>query len=197
MGADRYEADEEHLLAELVGGSASAFTELYYRYGAQLHAHLLRMIKSEETAREIYQDIFMKIWERREGIDASKPFGAYLYRIAVNKVYDHFRKIAREKRLATSLAVSSESSHRDTENGLLYDESLRLIRNAIDQLPPARRQIYVLCKIESKSYEEIATMLGISTSTINDHIVKANRFLKKALAAHIDTVVVWLVLFGM
>ncbi len=196
MGADRHVTDERQLLEELVSGNADAFTDLYYRYGAQLHAHLLRMIKSEETAREIYQDIFMKIWERREGIDVDKPFGAYLYRIAVNKVYDHFRKIAREKRLANSIAASSEGFHRDTENGLLYDESLRLIHKAIDQLPPARRQIYMLCKIENKSYEEIAALLGISTSTINDHIVKANRFLKKALAAHIDTVVIWLILFG-
>lgn len=189
--------DERQLLQELAEGDPEAFTSLYYRYGGKLHAHLLRMTRSEDIAREMFQDIFMKIWELRERIDADRPFGAYLYRIAENKVYDHFRKIAREKRMADSLLYSAVSSHTDTEDEMSYHESFRLINRAIDQLPPARKQIYRLCKIEGRSYEEIAVLLGVSTSTINDHIVKANRFLKKVLARHADTVILWVVIFGL
>jgi len=197
MGADRFTVDERQLLKALGEGDPDAFTTLYHRHGSRLHAHLLRMIRSEELSREILQEIFMKIWEYRDRIDVDKPFGAFLYRIAENKVYDHFRKIAREKRLAGSLLAASLVSHTDTEDRMLYQESVGLINRAIDQLPPARKQIYLLCKIEGRSYEEIAGMLGVSTSTVNDHIVKANRFLKKVLAAHADTVILWIVLFGM
>lgn len=195
MGVDRTIVDEKKLLEGLSQGNADAFTTLYYRYGGKLHAHLRRMIKSEDIAREIFQDVFMKIWEFRGRIDVERPFGAYLYRIAENKVYDHFRAIARERRMAGSLFTSSVDFHTDTENEVLYGESLRLINKAIDQLPPARKQIYQLCKVEGKSYEEIALLLGVSTSTINDHIVKANRFLKKVLAGHMDTVVLCVILF--
>lgn len=137
----------------------------------------------------------MKIWEVREGVATDKPFGAYLYRIAENKIYDHFRKVAREKRLADNIRTGSADFHNDTEDRMAYQDSFRLINQAIDQLPPVRRQIYVLSKIEGKSYEEISGLMGVSTSTINDHIVRANRFLKKVLAA--DAAVLWIILFGL
>ena len=196
MGSDRFAVDEQQLLKALAEGDPDAFTTLYHRYGARLHAHLLRMIKSEELSKEIFQEIFMKIWEYRDRIDSDRPFGPFLYRIAENKVYDHFCKIAREKRMAGSLLAASLASHTDTEDRMLYQESLGLINRAIDQLPPARKQIYLLCKVEGRSYEEIAGMLGISTSTVNDHIVKANRYLRKVLADHADTVILWIILFG-
>ncbi len=196
MGADGFTVDEKQLLKALAEGDPDAFTMLYHRYGARLHAHLLRMIKSEELSKEIFQEIFMKIWEYRGRIDIDRPFGAFLYKIAENKVYDHFRKITREKRLADSLSATSLASHTDTEDRMLYQESVGLINRAIDQLPPARKQIYLLCKVEGRSYEEIAGLLGVSTSTVNDHIVKANRFLRKVLAAHADTVILWIVFFG-
>lgn len=196
MGADGFTVDERQLLKALAEGDPDAFTMLYHRYGGKLHAHLLRMIKSEELSKEIFQEIFMKIWEYRGRIDIDRPFGAFLYKIAENKVYDHFRKITREKRLADSLLATSLASHTDTEDRMMYQESVGLINRAIDQLPPARKQIYLLCKVEGRSYEEIAGLLGVSTSTVNDHIVKANRFLRKVLAAHADTVILWIVLFG-
>lgn len=195
MGSDRFTVDEKQLLERLARGNPEAFTILYRRYGRKLHAHLLRMIRSEEIAREIFQDVFMKIWEFREKIDVNKPFAAFLYHIAENKVYDYFRRAAREKRLAENLVVSYADFYTDDEDEALYQERFCLINNAIDLLPPVRKQIYLFSKLEGKSYEEIARLLGISTSTVNDHIVKANRFLKKVLAGHTGTVVLWIILF--
>ena len=194
MEADRFNAeDEQQLLAKLGRGDAESFTILYHRYGYKVHAHLLRMVKSEEAAKEIFQDIFMKIWENRRQIDPHKSFGGYLYRIAENKVYDYFRKISREKRFTDSLASSLDHFHNDSENDLLYKESLLLVQNAIEQLPPVRKKVYLLSKMEGKSYEEIAVLMGVSTATINDHIVKANRFLKTYLTKYTDLVLAWLV----
>ena len=151
------------------------------------------MVKSEEIAREIFQDVFMKIWEQRKRLDPEKSFGAFVYRIAENKVYDHFRKLAREKRMSDDLALESATSHTDTENELVYQENYRLLHNGIGMLPPIRQQVYLLCKIEGRSYEEIAILLGISTATVNDHIVKANRYLKNYLSKHSDILLGWFV----
>jgi RNA polymerase sigma-70 factor (family 1) len=196
MRIDRSIVEEKQWLEGLLHGNVDAFTALYYHYGGKLHAHLLRMVKSEEIAREILQDTFMKIWEHRERTDVDKPFGAYLNRIAENRVYDHFRSLAREKRLAVTLFSAFVDSHTDHEDEVMQNESTLLIHKAIDLLPPVRRKVYLLSRIEGKSYEEISDLLDISTSTINDHIVKANRFLKKVLTRHIDAVVLWIILFS-
>ncbi len=193
MEGDCFNAeDEQQLLVNLGKGDAESFTILYHRYGYKVHAHLLRMVKSDEAAKEIFQDIFMKIWENRRQINPDKSFGGYLYRMAENKVYDHFRKISREKRLTDSLALSLDQFHNDAENDLLYKESLLLVQKAIEQLPPVRKKVYLLSKTEGKTYDEIAGLMGVSTATINDHIVKANRFLKTYLAKYTDLVLAWL-----
>ncbi|MBB5283801.1 RNA polymerase sigma-70 factor (ECF subfamily) [Rhabdobacter roseus] len=195
MGANRFKEDERQWLEDLVRGETASFTALYYRYGPRLHAHLLRMVKSEEEAREILQEVFLKIWEHRDRIDPDRPFGAYLYRIAENRVYDYFRKIAREKRMADHFLSNSVPFHTDPESDLQYRDSIQHLERAIQQLPPVRQKVYLLCKMEGKSYEEIAALLGISTATINDHIVKANRFIKGYLARYSDIVLSWLVYF--
>jgi len=186
------DVEERRLLENLIEGDADSFTILYYRYGQQLHAHLLRMVRSEEIAREVFQDVFMKIWEQRQRLDPEKCFGAFVYRIAENKVYDHFRKLAREKRMSDDLALWFASSHTDTENELVYQENYRLLHNGIGMLP-IRKQVYLLCKIEGRSYEEVAALLEISMATVNDHIVKANRYLKNYLSRYSDILLGWFV----
>jgi RNA polymerase sigma-70 factor (family 1) len=191
MKLDNNPTDDKIFVENLINGREDAFTVLYYKYSPRLYRHILRMVKSEETARELLQDIFMKVWELRAGLDMERSFQAYLYRIAENKVYDFFRKAARDKKLGDALIASAIESYSHIEEMVLHDESLRLVQGAIDQLPPVRRQVFMLCKIEGKTYEEIASTLGISVSTISDHIVKANRALKTYLHGHTDIAISW------
>ncbi|MCE6989701.1 RNA polymerase sigma factor [Dyadobacter sp. CY323] len=185
---------EKELLAELITGDKNAFTNLYFSYSGQVYSKILRLTKCEETSREILQELFLKVWEKRTQIDPEKPFKAYLFTIAQNLMYDHFRKVARDKVLVDSL-VSSAAMYYRAEESEVFEERLECIKKAIEQLPPARKQVFKLSKIEGKSYEEIASLLEISHSTISDHIVKANRAIKKYLQAHGDVAVsllIWL-----
>ncbi len=70
------------------------------------------------------------------------------------------------------------------EENLLFRENARLLQNAISTLSPQRRQIFELCKIQGKSYQEVGALLNISTSTINDHIVKATRSIRQYIFLH-------------
>jgi RNA polymerase sigma-70 factor (family 1) len=178
--------DEKVLLDQLVQGDAPAFTALYEKYSLKLYANILRLVKSEDTAKEILQDLFLKIWELRTQIDPERSFRSFLYKIAGNLVYDHFRKVSRDKRLSDSLLYMLEEQYSHLEESVIYNESLELINAAISQLPEMRRRVYVLGKIEGQTYEEISSQLGISHSTISDHIVKANRFIKAYLTSRTD-----------
>lgn len=180
---------ENEILTRLIRGDADAFSELYLTYSGMLYAKILRLTKCEETAKEILQELFLKIWEKRSQIDVDKPFKAYLFKIAKNLMYDHFRKVARDKILSDYLVSMATLSYPHAEEAGLYQERLECMANAIEQLPLARKTVFKLCKLEGKSYEEIASQLQISTSTISDHIVKANRSIKKYLENHRDVTV--------
>jgi RNA polymerase sigma-70 factor (family 1) len=183
---------EKELLAELITGDKNAFTNLYFTYSGQIYSKILRLTKCEETSQEILQELFLKVWEKRSQIDPEKPFRSYLFTIAQNLMYDHFRKVARDKVLVDSL-VSSAAMYYRSDDTEVFEERMQCINKAIEQLPPVRRQVFKLSKIEGKSYEEIALLLGISHSTISDHIVKANRAIKKYLQMQGDVAVAFLI----
>ena len=165
---------EKDLLTALHEGSELAFEKIYHLYSARLFGKLLRLVKSEVHSKEILQDIFLKLWEKRQSIDPEKCFRSYLYKIAENKVYDFFRKAARDKSLQEQLILLSTANYDINEN----DEHLVALESAIHDIPPQRQKVFRLCKLEGKSYKEVSELLGISVSTISDHIVKSTKFIR-------------------
>lgn len=170
--------DEKDLLVQLKQDSEAAFEELYKLYSTRLFGNLLKLVKSENDAQEILQDVFIKIWDNRQQIDADKSFRSYLFKIAENKVYDLFRKISRDKKREEALLSIATSEYVHIEETILNKESTALLNKAIESLPPHRQQIFRLCKLEGKTYKEVSETLGISVSTISDHIVKATKSIR-------------------
>ena len=117
----------------------------------------------------------MKIWDNRQNIDIDQSFRSYLFRIAENKAYDFFRKAARDKKLQAQVPVAATEHYEHIESMLFNKENLAILNGAIESLPSQRQQVFRLCKLERKSYQEVSELFGISTSTVSDHIVKATR----------------------
>jgi RNA polymerase sigma-70 factor (family 1) len=170
--------EEKEVLADLIEGSKYAFEKIYRLYSPRLFGRLLKLVKSEQQAQEILQDVFLKIWEQRKSIDPEKSFRSFLFKIAENKVYDFFRKVTRDKNLESELIVLSTDDHTVIEAFLSGDENLKLLDKAIEDLPPQRQQVFRLCKLEGKTYKEVSELLGISVSTISDHIVKGTKSIR-------------------
>mgnify|MGYP001114919988 CR=1 FL=1 len=176
--------NEKELTERLIVGDKVAFEALYHHYSAPLLASLIRLVKSKSLAGELLQDTFIKIWERRQLTDPNQPFRPWLFTIARNLVYDYFRKASRDKKLHNTLLQLATDYFVHVEEAVLNKEIADQLREAIDALPPQRRQVFRLCREEGKTYEEVSRLLDISTSTISDHIVKANRFLQQQLRQH-------------
>ncbi|MDB5115852.1 MAG: polymerase sigma-70 factor [Mucilaginibacter sp.] len=179
---------EKELVELLKIGDKYAFEQLYHNYKVRIYANLFKMVKSAENSEELLQDLFVKIWIGRETLDSEKSFRSYLFKIAENLVYDFFRKAALNKKLETYLISVSVPANSPIEQHIYYKEGNHALAKAIEQLPPKRKQVYILCKIEGKSYEEVSRLLGISISTVNEHIVKASRVVRKffLLSTHIS-----------
>lgn len=175
---DNIQYDEKELLLQLQQDSEQAFEKLYMLYSARLFGNLLKLTKSETDAQEILQEVFIKIWDNRRQIDTEKSFRSYLFKIAENKVYDLFRKVARDKKREEQIIFLSTSDYVYIEESLLNKETISILNKAIESLPPQRQQVFRLCKLEGKSYKEAGELLGISVSTISDHIVKATKTIR-------------------
>ena len=189
--------DERELLSLLKQGNEKAFEKIYNLYSARLFGNIFRMVKSESTTQEILQDTFLKIWHNRASIDLDKSFRSYLFRIAENKVYDFFRQATRDKKLRARLFAAATEEYEHIETMIHRKENALLLQKAIESLSPQRQQIFRSIKLDNKSYEEVSRQLGISVSTISDHIVKANKAIREFIFTHNDmTIILFCFLFS-
>ncbi|NTD99222.1 sigma-70 family RNA polymerase sigma factor [Agrobacterium tumefaciens] len=172
------QTDEKALLLQLKDGDERAFEILYNNYKFRIAGNLFKLLKSDDIVKEVLQELFFKIWEVRAQIDPEKSFKSYLFRIAENLVYDYFRKVAKDKRLLTQLVASSSELYLHIEEDMLSKEDAQKLQHAINLMPPQRKMVFTLCKLEGKSYKEVEEIMSINAKTISSHMLQANRFLK-------------------
>lgn len=171
--------EEREQLLLLKKGNYAAFDALYTEYSPRILGRLIRLLGQEDTAEELLQDLFFRVWDKRTQIDADQSFRGYLFKIAQNLVYDYFRKQSLDERYREEFLRNYSELYGHIEEDMIFKQTEERLMHSIDNLPPQCRQVYILFKLEGKSYAEISDLLGISKSTINNHLTKANAILKK------------------
>ena len=165
--------NENQLLTELRAGSEAAFTELYRQYSVRLYYNILALVKDGNTAEELVQDVFSRIWLKRNTISIEKSFASYLFVVGRNRVYDFFKQVARNHELYEHIKSIAAEHYSHIEEGLFDHENAELLQKAIASLSPQRRRAFELCKIEGLSYRQASEKMGVSLSTVKDHMVNA------------------------
>ncbi len=162
---------------------ASAFRGLFDAHYEELCRFVYRYVGSVEDAREIVQEVFLRLWQQRDELDAARHRRAYLYAIARNLALDvlRHRRVVRRYTPAPDPPATTPTAP-DPGQGLLAEEALEVIQRAVDALPPRQRTIVLLRWREQRSYEEIAAALGISPKTVTNHVTRAFNQLRKQLA---------------
>lgn len=152
------------------------FVIFYDVYFTSLYLHALRMLEDREEAKDVVQEVFTKIWVKREELNIQQSLKAYLYRSVRNAVLD---------RLSTRLVIKKyEESSLHTTMTYLEDEAKieeqlsHQINSEIDKLPPQMRLIFQLSRMDQQSHSEIAQHLNISTNTVKTQIGRAIKVLK-------------------
>lgn len=174
----RSSGNEKDFLVQLREGDGSALDYFYRQYSLRIYHKLMKLVKVEVIAEELLQDVFVKVWEKRHLIDPEQSFRSYLFVIAQNLVFDFYRKLARDERLQGEIKALSSEVYKHVEEDIYMKETHDILNEAIDKLPSQQKLVFTLCKLEGKSYEDVSAILGISTSTINNHIVKATKNIK-------------------
>ncbi|MDR2911795.1 MAG: RNA polymerase sigma-70 factor [Alistipes sp.] len=169
------------LLRALRHGDQRAFERVYLHYVSSVRRFLTMLTRSEELGAEITQEVFVILWEKRAQIDPDKNISAYIYKIAKNQTFKHFR---RNRTVVTGEAAPESvvvEPYTLPDELLMQCEKERLVEKIVSSMPPRRRQIYRMSREEGASNDEIATRLGISKSTVENQITAALNDIRNSL----------------
>lgn len=187
--------NEKELLMNASQGDEAAFTQLYYAYHHKLETYVYRLTTSQETAKEIVQDVFVKIWTRRELLAKVDRFGSYIYVLSRNYTLNCLRQLAKERIRSRDYAISfSEEQQSNAEMGPDPDY-YTLIDQAVEELPPQQQKVYLLSRRSGMKQEEIACHMSISRETVKKYLKLATRSIGNYLRAHREPLLILLLVF--
>ena len=169
---------EIQLIRAFKKGDTQAFKLLFDRYHERLYSFLFSLLKSKEDTEEIIQETFLKIWETREHFREEYPFESLLFRIARNTSLNYNRKKVNRAVFEKNYAFIANLSEESADQYLLFKETQSIIETILNGLPPKRKEIFLLQKVEGLSRQEIAEKLGISVITVDHQLFKANKYVK-------------------
>jgi RNA polymerase sigma-70 factor (ECF subfamily) len=166
----------ENDVALAAAGDSSAFERLYRTHVAKVHSLTRRMLGSDQ-ADEVTQDIFVRTWQKLGTFRGESAFGTWLHRLALNVVIERRRAFAmRRERVADDPSALDLATVPPARTDLLVD-----FEQAIEQLPPGAREIFVLHDVEGYKHREIAGLLDITAGTSKRQLHRARMLLRKQL----------------
>jgi RNA polymerase sigma-70 factor (ECF subfamily) len=172
---------ERILLEQVAGGDKQAFGALYDLHSDALYQFVFRFVKSPDLANDVCQEIFMKIWEERQGASRINAFRTYLFTIAKNHTFTVLKRAAVDEKVRTEVIRNYVTVKNDTEESVLTSEYQQFLQQVLNTLPAQSRTVFFLCRQEEKSYEEAAQLLGISASAIKKHMVRSMKAMRGAV----------------
>lgn len=181
---------ESNLLALVAEGDQRAFTELFDAYYKQLGEYVYKLTESVEVTEEIVQDVFIKIWLKREILTELDNFSYYLFILSKNQTLNHLRKKANDKVRQLQWLKQFEEEDYTNDDYSVIEEYRTLMDAAIEKLPPQQQKVYKMSREERLKYEEIAKILNISPETVKKHAKLALKFIKNELSSQNDAMIV-------
>jgi len=161
------------------------FTAYFRLYENPLYNFALKTVQSEILARDIIQEVFIKLWSIRERFSQIDNMEDYLYRMVRNKVMDVLRQLANDRKLRTEYFNGHQWEDTNVYDTIVLKEYEVALSEAVSQLPPQRRIIYQLSHVEGKSRKEIASKLNISPSTVKNQLTAAMAYLRSVIKDHV------------
>jgi RNA polymerase sigma factor (sigma-70 family) len=178
-------AAERELMQRCVEGDRQAFATLYSHYAPLLYKAVYPLTnRSREDTEEIIQELFVKVWARRENMLTIQSFRPFIFRLARNRVIDWYRKNESKKSYRTFYSENYGDESVSVTDELLFEEYYAIAMEAIGKLSSRQQQIFNLRHSEDLSLTEIAGKLRISVHAVKKQLYQATRFVRDYLHKH-------------
>lgn len=182
-------------IKELRGGSHKAFNAIYDMYADKLYSFALAHTKSQETAGDIVQETFLRLWTVRESLSVDGSLQSFLFTIANHRLIDLFRKQINKTEMELYIGYREDAGQEENieaETKLLYDDFVKTLKLCKKLLTGRQLEIYELSREKGKTIEEISEALNLSEQTVKNQLTTA---LKKIRGGLLKTNILYLLLF--
>lgn len=192
------EPDDSELVDRAQEGDRDAFQTLVERYQEKVYSICYGKVKDEQDAKDVSQDVFVKVFRYIENFNQESSFYTWLYRITVNTSIDYLRKQSRRKEvdyddtIQTDEEVEGNELLMPSKLGIKPDKELgrkelrEKMLEALDSLSDKHRTILTLREVEGLSYKEMAEVLDISKGTVMSRLYHARQYFQEALEDYVD-----------
>jgi RNA polymerase sigma-70 factor, ECF subfamily len=173
---------DSELVRRIREGDERALEIVFRSHFQGMAAFVERYVRSPDTAEELVQDIFLKIWTKRERLTEIGSLKTYLYRAARNQALNHLRRLKLERRWQEEQAFAGEPTTTfAADEDASGQELAETVQAAIERLPPRCREIFLLSRDGGLTYAEIARTLEISVKTVETQMGRALKALRGAV----------------
>lgn len=169
---------DEQLLSLLRNGDTGAFNAIYERYSKPLYLYILSKTDRGETSKDVLQDLFTTLWEKRQALDIHLSLRSYLYQSVRHKIIDLYRKNATYRKYLQQLIEHFDAQPHNISETYDYKAKAAEVFEAINRLPERMKEIFMLSRFENLSIEQIASRLELSQQTVKNQISKALKILR-------------------
>jgi len=186
---------DQQLVKSLQKGDAFAFNELFHKYSQKVYNFSIKHLENEEDTKDLVQEIFLKIWDKRKKIDENKSFNGFLFTIALNSIRNYFRKKVKDRKLINKWLEETEPYSDTTRLSTEFKSLEKVVNTIVEQLPPKRQTVFRLSRNEGLTNDEIANRMNIQKKTVENHLNLALKYLREKLQSHSFLVILFFILF--
>ncbi|SDT68443.1 RNA polymerase sigma-70 factor, ECF subfamily [Mucilaginibacter mallensis] len=172
----------ENLFTEAV------FEDIFKTHFKELHAYAFSLLRDWDSAEEIVQGMFLKLWEKQSEVSITLSVKSYLYKAVYNDSLNLLRGQKVHLRYQTLTAYTMKSETPDTASRLKLNEMQLKLYQSLNKLPEKCRAIFHLSRFEELKYKEIASQLNISIKTVETQMVKALKILRREMSEYLPLI---------
>lgn len=185
-------SNDQNLIRLLQQNDRSAIDSIFLNYHSFLCRVSFRIVNDTEAAKDVVQEVFIKLWRNRKELDIRYSLEAYLKRAVVNTSLNYVES----KKRFTPLDLHAEAINETEEHPAGVNELSSRIDFAINRLPLRTKAVFSLIRFEEMSYKEVAESLNISLKAVEKEMMKALRLLREALKEFLPMIIVSLLSAG-
>ena len=186
---------EREWVRGLLRDREDVFRFIYDAYQRPVFSFAFYLTKSRDSAEDITQEVFIRLWEKRANLNEETFLLAYLKKMTQNRVMDIFRKAGRDKNLQEKIWHHMSAAEGYTPDPIMEKELAAVYLEALDRLPPQQRLVFTLRRDENLSYQQIADQLGLSRNTVRNHLTVAVHSIRHYVSENAELGAVVIALF--